>query len=201
MLKIGVTGGIGSGKTLICTAFSKMGIAVYNADYEAKQLISNNSYVKNKLIHTFGHKIYKPEGGIDRKKLASIIFNNKKALETINAIVHPAVEKHFKDWADTKTDKKFVIKEAAILFESGSYKELDKIITVTAPEEVRIERVMNRDKIGRQSVEARIKNQMPDKQKIELSDYVIYNDGKQMLLPQIIEIYNLIKLCIVKSEK
>lgn len=186
MLIIGLTGGIGSGKTLVATLFSKLGIPVYNADEQAKELMQSHSVVE-RITKVFGEKAY-VDGKLNRPFIASIVFNNKSQLNRLNSIVHPAVREDFKSWLKTvKSD--YVIREAAILFESQSYKDCDKIITVTAPEELRIERVMNRDKVKREDVLARIKNQWPEEKKTKLSDFIIINDGKAELSDQVKKIH------------
>lgn len=189
MLKIGITGGIGSGKSIVCDIFKKLGTPVFNADFAAKHLMNTSPNIKQKIIDTFGADIYLNSNILDRKKLASIIFNDQIALKKINAIVHPAVRDFFETWA-LQLQAKYVIQEAAILFETGQIDQFDKIVLVIAPLEVKIERVMQRDKILRELVVERIKNQLPDSEKISRSDFVILNDGQQMLLPQIINIHN-----------
>jgi dephospho-CoA kinase len=185
---IGLTGGIGSGKTLISEIFKNLNIPVYNSDIEAKQLMNQNHIIKVKLIEKFGTNIYIKDV-LNRKLLSSIIFENNKYLEYVNSVVHPEVKKHFSEWVNTKCSD-YVIKETAILFESGAYTDTDLIITVTAPAEIRINRVMQRDDITRNEVLLRMKNQISDEERIEKSDLTIINDGKQLLLPQIINIHH-----------
>jgi len=187
-LTIGVTGGIGSGKTTVCKVFKLLGVPVFEADKTAKKLLDNDQQVKSGLIHLFGENIYTPNGTIDRKKLAGIIFNDKIQLSKMNALVHPAVRRNFKNWVKQHEHFPYVIHEAAILFESGFYKIMDYTILVTAPENERIERVMKRDKVSRQKVEERIKNQFPEEKKQELANLVLMNDNKNLLIPKIIEI-------------
>lgn len=189
MMKVAVTGGIGSGKSVVCSVFNKMGIPVFNADFEAKQIVNYNETIKQKLIALFGADIYQQNGTIHRKKLADIIFNDKIALQNVNAIIHPAVYKAFQNWANIQKAP-FVIQEAAIVFENGHTDRFDKIITVAAPIELKVERCIKRDGISKELVLERMKNQLPDDYKIEHSDFVVVNDNKQMILPQIIEIYN-----------
>lgn len=189
MLKIGITGGIGSGKSLVCDVFRKLGVSVFNADLAAKHLMNNAPGIKQKIIDTFGANVYLKDNSLDRKKLASIIFNDKIALEKINAIIHPEVRDFFDTWAEQQKTA-YVIQEAAILFETGQIEQFDIIVLVTAPIDIKIERVMQRDKISREQVMDRMKNQLPDNEKISKSDFVIVNDGQQMLLPQILNIHN-----------
>ncbi|MDR2272828.1 MAG: dephospho-CoA kinase [Sphingobacterium sp.] len=182
-LKIGITGGIGSGKTFICTLFEALGIPVYNADEEAKKLMNTDARIKQKLIEQFGEATYK-DGFLDRAFLASMIFSDKKKLELVNSIVHPIVIQEAKDWANRQTTR-YSLKEAALLFESGSYKELDYTILVTAPMDVRIQRVIERDAVTEQQVRERINKQLSDEEKLPLADFVIVNDGITPLLPQV----------------
>ena len=187
-IKIGLTGGIGAGKTFVSAIFSKLGIPVFNADYEAKRCMSEVEPLKNKIQDLFGDKVYK-NGILQNRFIADIVFNDSQMLEELNKLVHPVVRKCFEDWcAEQNSD--IVIKEAAILFESNSYKSLDKVICVSAPEETRIERVINRDNTSREQVLRRIEIQIPQNEKEKLSDFVIINDGLELLLPKIINIIN-----------
>jgi dephospho-CoA kinase len=170
---IGLTGGIGSGKTTIAKLFEAEEIPIYIADEEAKKIMQLPETI-SKIGGIFGSEVI-VNHQIDKKKLSEIVFNNPEKLKELNTIIHPLVKKHFDDWVK-KQKSPFVIKEAAILFESGSYKYCDKIITVTASEETRIKRVMKRDNCTREAVLDRIKNQWSDSQKISKSDYVIVND-------------------------
>jgi len=170
---IGLTGGIGSGKTSIANYFHSLGIPVYIADEESKHLLQSPE-ISHMIRKEFGDSIFENDT-VSKPKLAGIVFNDSEALNRLNAIMHPAVKRHFEQWLKQQSEFPIVIKEAAILFESGSYKECDKIITVTAPIEIRIKRVMERDKTSRESVLQRIKNQWSDEQRISKSDYVIEN--------------------------
>ncbi|AUC81908.1 dephospho-CoA kinase [Lacinutrix sp. Bg11-31] len=173
MITVGLTGGIGSGKTTVAKAFEALGIPIYIADDEAKKLMNTSKVLKRKLIALFGEVAYK-DNKLNRPYLAKAIFNNKALLEKMNAIVHPKVGKHFIKWKN-KQEAPYVIKEAAILFENGSYKNYDYIITVTAPEKTRIERVLKRDNASIEKVKAIIANQWKDELKVSLSDFVIVN--------------------------
>ncbi|MFH1320820.1 MAG: dephospho-CoA kinase [Bacteroidota bacterium] len=190
MFKVGVTGGIGSGKTIVCGVFEQLDVPVYSADSAAKNLITSDKNVTIKIKKLFGSKIYSKNGDLYTRKLAEIVFNDKKSLQKLNSIIHPAVKLHFSDWLKDNTQSSYIIKEAAILFESDSYKDLDAVIIVVAPIELKIKRVMERDGVSREAVMQRMKNQMSDQQKISISDYVIYNDGTRLLLPQILEIHD-----------
>jgi len=188
MLKVGITGGIGSGKSTVCQVFKLLGIPVYHADSEASILIDNDTEIRNQLINLFGDSIYNDK--LKRDIFAGIIFNDREALENVNKIVHPKVRSNFFKWAETHKDKKYILFEAAILFESGTYKLLDKIITVTAPEKLRIERVMVYKNYSRKILKNILKNQLPDKEKTKQAHYIIVNDGKTLILPQILNIHN-----------
>ncbi len=188
MLKVGITGGIGSGKSTVCQVFKHLGIPVYHADVEAGVLMDTDIEIRNKLIDLFGDSIYNDK--LKRDIFAGIIFNNREALRNVNSIVHPAVRSRFFKWAENKKDKKYILFEAAILFESGTYKLLDRIITVTAPEKLRIERVMAYKNYSVDKIRNIIKNQLPDKLKIKQADYVIVNDNKTLILPRILDIHN-----------
>jgi len=173
MMVVGLTGGIGSGKSTIAKEFAALGIAVFNSDEQAKALIANNAQVKKRIMAAFGEEAYQ-NGEYNRAYIAQIVFNNSEKLAILNGIVHPALAKYFKQWAKKQTSP-YVLKEAAILFESGSYKDCNYIITVTAPEQVRIARVMARDHCTEAQVRARMAQQWTDEQRIALSDAVIEN--------------------------
>ena len=177
MVVIGLTGGIGSGKTTVAKEFEKLGVPVYIADKEAKALMNRSKVIKRKLKALFGEEAYRNDI-LNRPFLASKIFNDRALLEKMNAIVHPKVASHFKRWLK-KQDSIYVLKEVAILFENGSYKNCDYIITVTANQEERISRVIKRDECTREKVLAIISNQISEEEKIKKSDFVIYNDDLQ----------------------
>lgn len=187
MIKIGITGGIGSGKSTITNILSVLKIPVYIADAESKRLTETSPTIKEKLIHMFGADMYKNEC-LDKKLLASYIFNDKEKLEQVNSIIHPEVEQDFRNWVQKNKKSPIIAKEAAILFESGFDKFVDKTIMVYTPLETRIERTMHRDNCNRETVLARIKNQMPDEEKAKLSDFVVVNDNSSSLIEQILNI-------------
>lgn len=189
MIKVAVTGGIGSGKSVVCKIFEKIGIPVFNADFEAKKLINTSRTIHDKLVSLFGAAIYQSNGDIHRKKMADLIFNDNFALQKVNEIVHPEVRKRFIEWAKEQNSP-YIIQEAAIIFESKQTQSFDKIITVTAPLELKIERVIKRDQVSKEEVYKRIQSQLPDEIKIAKSDFVIMNDEIEMIIPQIIEIHN-----------
>lgn len=170
---VGLTGGIGSGKTTIAKLFVKLGVPVYFADDEAKKLMQNDAITREKLMVSFGENVFK-DSVLNRQFLANLIFNNKTALQKINAIVHPEVKKHFQAWVAMQ-DFSYVMQENAILFENNSQDQFDKIITVTAPNEVKIKRVMERDNTTKEKVLSRMRNQLQDDFKIANSDFVIHN--------------------------
>lgn len=189
MLKLGITGGIGSGKTTVCRLFELLGISVYYADEESKKLLDEDKEVKDKVVSVFGNSILNDAQFIDRKKLAGIVFNNKEELEKLNAILHPAVGLHFENWLK-KQNSPYILKEAAILFESGAYKQVDKVLTVVAPLELKIQRTMKRDGVSKEQVETRIKLQMSDEEKVKRSDFVITNNEQELLIPQVLALHN-----------
>jgi dephospho-CoA kinase len=189
MLRIGITGGIGSGKTIVCGIFEVLGVPVYYADYHAKMLMESDVRIQKELIKLFGPSIIQA-GKIDRAKLAGILFNNDNALRSVNSIVHPAVRKDFDRWGMEMTEHLYIIEEAAILFESGAYKLLDFNIAVSAPEDIRIKRVMIRDNTSREEVLSRISKQMTEHERNSLADAVIINDESELLIPQVLALHN-----------
>lgn len=170
---VGLTGGIGSGKSTVAKMFAEQGVAVYIADAEAKKLMVEDKLLKKQIINLLGEESY-VKGELNRSYIADKVFNDQTLLQKINEIVHPAVAQHFNDWVK-KQEGTYVIKEAAILFENGGYKQCDYIILVTAPEEVRVQRVLKRDQTTRKSITDRLKNQWKDEKKIPLADAVITN--------------------------
>ncbi|QAA80398.1 dephospho-CoA kinase [Aequorivita sp. H23M31] len=171
---IGLTGGIGSGKTTVANMFAELGIPVYNSDVEAKKLTNSSSEIRSQLISLLGDDTYK-NGMLDRKYMADKIFNDHILLEKANAIIHPRVAEHFAEWVSQQTSP-YVIKEAAILFESGADSQCDLVILVTAAKAERLKRVMDRDGVSEQEVEARMKNQWSDSKKTKLADFIIENN-------------------------
>tara|TARA_B100000953_G_C17963794_1_gene403875 strand:+ start:416 stop:994 length:579 start_codon:yes stop_codon:yes gene_type:complete len=186
MKKIGLTGGIGVGKTFVSEIFQKMGYSVFLADLHAKKCIHESDDLRKEIKKKFGNEIYQ-KGVLQKNRLADIVFNDTKKLQELNNLVHPFVQKYFEAWCKNQQSK-FVIKEAAILFESEAHKGLDGVICVSAPFQKRIERVMKRDNCTKEDVIKRIENQMPQEKKEKLSDFVILNNDKKELLPQIISI-------------
>jgi len=189
MLKIGITGGIGSGKSTISKIFAVLGIEVFYADDAAKQVMTNDPILIEALKQTFGNDAYFSDGSLNRKFIADIVFNNPDELAKLNAITHPAVFRAFDQWLTQVKDVPYVMKEAALMFESGSSKLCDKNILVYAPLEMRINRVMGRDGLSRAEVESRNVRQFTDEQKLKLADYVITNDDSRLVIPQVLALH------------
>jgi dephospho-CoA kinase len=187
MLKIGLTGGIGSGKSTVAKVFEVLGIPVYYADDAAKRLMNEDEELKEKIKKEFGESIYKEEK-LDRKKLANIVFTSPEKLNLLNALVHPATLKDAKRWMQEQTSP-YCIKEAALIFESGAHEHLDYVIGITAPAPLRILRTMQRDGITKEEVIARMDKQMDDTIKIKLCDFIIKNDELEMILPRVIALH------------
>jgi dephospho-CoA kinase len=185
---IGLTGGIGSGKSTVAKIFAQFGIPVLDADATAKAIMNEDSSVKTKLIELFGTEAYK-ESQLNRPYIAQLVFDDAFKLQQLNAIIHPITIQYAKDWA-LKQSAPYVIKEAALFFESGSAEGVDKIIGVTAPKHIRIQRVMQRDQISREEVIKRMEHQLEDSLKMKLSDWVIQNDDMHLLIPQVLAIHN-----------
>jgi dephospho-CoA kinase len=194
MLKIGLTGGIGSGKSTIAKVFETLGIPVYYADDASKRLLSSNEQLKASVIQHFGKDIYINDE-LDRKHLASIVFNNKEKLDLLNSLTHPIVIQDAEDWMSLQTSP-YVIKEAALLFESGAAERLNYIIGVYAPQHIRIKRVMKRDGLSTEEVLKRISRQIDEEMKMKLCDFMISNYDQQLVLPQVMELH---KRFIVES--
>lgn len=189
---IGLTGGIGSGKTTIANHFRVAGIPVYIADDEARKIMQSDVIIAE-IKKTFGNTVF-DNGILNREKLSGIVFNDPEKLKLLNAIIHPAVKKHFSSWILNQKNAPYIIYEAAILFESGSYKDCDIIITVTAPLELRIQRVIQRDKTTRENVLSRINMQWNDEKRIEKSDFVIENDTTEIAKSAVDKILKILKI-------
>ena len=187
MIIVGLTGGIGTGKTTVANMFIELGIPIYIADVEAKKLMNSSKVIKRELIQLFGTNAYS-DGKINKAFLADKIFNDKDLLVEMNAVIHPKVKTHFKKWIKIQRSL-YVIYEAAILFENGGYKECDYIITVTAPETVRIQRIIQRDNSTKQSVRAIMDNQWNDAKKVKLSHFVIENKELSQTAKQVKNIH------------
>ncbi len=185
MLKIGITGGIGTGKTTVCQIFELLEIPVFYADAAGKQLMTDNPVVRKEIKTLFGESAYLTDGTLNRKYIAEIVFKDQGKLDLLNNIIHPAVIEAFRTWCEVQKSA-YVLKEAAIMFESNSYKENDFNILVSSPLEMRIERVMKRDHTNRENVLARIAKQMPEEEKEKLSDFIIINNEKAFLIEQVL---------------
>lgn len=190
MLKIGITGGIGSGKTTICKVFETLGIPVFYADTVAKQIMTSDKILIDGIKDSFGNESYFEDGSLNNKHIANIVFNDESELTKLNALVHPAVFRAFDEW-DAKLPKHlpYSIKEAALLFESGSYEMSDKNVLVTSPHALKIERVTRRDKVNEEQVLARMGKQFTDKQKLKLTDYVIENNESNSIILQVLDLH------------
>jgi dephospho-CoA kinase len=192
MLTVGITGGIGSGKSLACRVFEWLGTPVYYADQRAKSLITNHPELKEKIIALLGSDAYSSDGVYQTTWVAQQVFNDAKLLEKLNALVHPAVKADTRVWMEhqQKFGAPYVIKEAALLFESGAWKDLDCIIYVFAPENLRLSRVKERDGMTEESFYLRVKSQWPENQKEYNSQYILYNDGNKSFLKQILDLHH-----------
>ena len=188
MLTVGLTGGIGSGKSLVAKIFEHLGIPVFQADAESAKILADDTQVRQLLTEWFGDSIYSG-GKPDRAAIARIVFNNPEMLAKLNGVIHPRVMESFITWSAGQDCVPYVVHEAAILFESGFYRNMDATILVVAPEEIRINRVLSRDKTSVESIRLRMKNQWSDEQKAVLADFTINNDGISALIPAILEIH------------
>jgi len=189
-LQVGITGGIGSGKTTVCQIFEILQVPIYYADAEAKRLMATNELLIQDIKDFLGPKAYLEDGQLNRKYIASQVFGDEKKLARLNSIVHPAMYKDGQRWHQQQKGVAYTLKEAAILFESKGHLLMDKTILVVAPLETRVDRVMARDKATKEEVMARVTKQMPDSEKIPLADFIILNDGQAPIVPQILKIHD-----------
>lgn len=187
ILRIGLTGGIGSGKTTVAHIFETLGIPVYYSDDAAKRIMNENPVLQQQIIQHFGEESY-INGQLNRPFLAEVIFNNDEKRTLLNSLVHPLTIDDANNWMLQK-DTPYAIKEAALIFESDVWKHLDKVIGISAPYELRLERAMQRDNISREAVEARMAKQMNEEEKMKRCDYILYNDEQQLLIPQVIALH------------
>jgi dephospho-CoA kinase len=189
-LQIGITGGIGSGKTLICKIFHSLGIPIYDADSRAKILMTTDGILVEQIKKEFGTLSYNEDGSLNRKYLGQIAFDQKLKLEKLNQLVHPRVAKDYEEWVSTHQHFPYLIKEAALLFESGSYKGLDKIVVVSASEKIRMKRVLQRDTHRTEKdVENIFGNQLPEDEKLKRADFVVINDETRLVIPQVLKLH------------
>jgi dephospho-CoA kinase len=186
-LQVGITGGIGSGKSLVCDIFKILKIPVYSSDERAKVLMNSDEELKGEIIALFGPDSYCSKG-LNRSFIAQKVFKNEDLLNQLNNLVHPAVGNDYKNWVGNQTSK-YILKEAAILYESGAYKDCDKVIVVSSPDSLRIQRVMKRDGISHDEVLQRMKNQWTQTKKESMADFVIFNDEQNALIPQVLNIH------------
>ncbi|GAB5539393.1 MAG: dephospho-CoA kinase [Salibacteraceae bacterium] len=191
MTVVGLTGGIGSGKSTVAKVFKVLGIPIFNSDIEAKRLMTESPALKSSIIDVFGEKSYNLDGTVNRTYLSEKVFNDNEALTVLNGLVHPAVGDAFDRWVSVQKTP-YCIKEAAILFESGAHKQCDSIIAVTADDDIRLERVMKRDQVSRDKVLSRMQQQWPQEEVRAASDHHINNSGDVALIPQIIAIHKLL---------
>jgi dephospho-CoA kinase len=189
VIKVGITGGIGSGKSIVCSVFKKLGIPVYEADDRAKLLIETHPEIRNQIISAFGEQSYS-DNVYNRKYIASKVFTDNELLVKLNNIVHPYVASDFFRWAEQFSSTPYIIEEAAILFESGAYKKMDYNILIDSPLELRIARVMQRDHLSKEEILNRINKQISTDKIKHLVDWIIVNNNKQLILPQIFEIHH-----------
>ena len=198
MFKVGVTGGIGSGKSIICNIFHNLGIPVYQADIEARRLMGENESIRTGLLSYFGGEVFLGEQ-LNRKYLADRIFSDPAARTFINSLVHPVVRADFASWVQTRDGTSYVIEEAALLFETGAWKEFDYNILIDAAVETRIARIIRRDGISRADVMARMDSQIdPDKCR-ELADVIIHNDTNDFVIPQVLRVDKIIRELLLKK--
>lgn len=196
-LLVGLTGGIGSGKTTVAKVFETLGVPVYYADEEAKKLMNEDEELRNKIIANFGEAVYE-EGLLKKEVLGNIVFKDAEKLKILNSLVHPATIAHAESWHKLQTTP-YVIKEAAILFESDAWKYIDYSIGVSSPEALRLQRAMMRDHQSAENIQARMQKQMNEEEKMKRCDFVLINDEQQLLLPQILELHK--KLLGLSEEK
>ena len=187
MLKVGITGGIGSGKSVVCQVFHTLGIPVFNADDAARYLIENDAAIISDIKTLFGNNVYK-NSKLDRQLVSAVVFEEPDKLQQLNAIVHPATIRYARQWMDSQSGT-YAIKEAAIFFETGSNKDMDVMIGVYAPKELRIKRAMDRLHVSREEIEKRMAQQMDDEAKMKLCDHVITNDGQTAIIPQVLALH------------
>jgi dephospho-CoA kinase len=189
MWTVGLTGNIGSGKTTVSKIFEVLGVPVFYADEAAKSVMVNDDQLISELKSEFGEASYFADGSLNRKHIAGIVFDNDAALARLNAIVHPATFRAFDSWVAGIKDAPYVVKEAALLFESDSYKYCDQTIMVQAPLEMRIKRVMQRDNLSREEIEKREAHQFTEEKKAQLANHIIRNDDSELVIPQVLKLH------------
>lgn len=193
-LQVGITGGIGSGKSLVCHIFQCLGIPVYDADTHAKNLMTTNAILVEQIKKEFGPGAYHVDGSLNRKFLSQATFGHREKLEKLNNLVHPRVATDYGRWADRNQNHPYMIREAALLFEAGSYKSVDKMVVISAPEKIRIQRVLARDADRTvEGIHDIVKSQWPEEEKLKKADYIIHNDEQQLVIPQVLHLHELFK--------
>lgn len=192
--QIGITGGIGSGKSLVCKIFAQFGVPVYDADSHAKELMTTDGILISHIKKEFGDLSYNPDGSLNRAYLGDHVFFSEEKLLKLNNMVHPRVALDYEKWLSHHWDKRYILKEAALLFETGSYRTLDKIIVVSAPESLRLKRVLNRDVYRTvEQFKGIVEKQMPEDEKLKRADYIIVNDDTTLVIPQVLKLHNQFK--------
>ncbi len=187
MVRIGVTGGMGSGKSVVCDLLRLHGIPVFDADLEAKQLNDTSPEVREALIRHFGEDLYEGDR-LNRQRFAKLIFNDKQNLAVANAVIHPVLARRFNDWCSVQSRFTHVAIDAPVLFEAGFDAHVDTVVVVYSPKELRVKRVIERDRVNREKVEARMQNQLPEEDKLQRADHVIHNDGRHSLIAQVADL-------------
>jgi dephospho-CoA kinase len=189
-LQVGITGGIGSGKSLVCHIFKTLGVPVYDADSQAKVLMTTDTVLIGQIKKEFGQTSYRADGSLDREYLSSATFGKKDRLEKLNSLVHPRISADYIHWANEQIRVPYILREAALLYEVGANASIDKMIVVSAPEGIRIKRVSLRDpQRTTEQIKAIINSQWPEEEKLKRADYIIYNDDTRMVIPQVLEIH------------
>jgi dephospho-CoA kinase len=188
-LRIGITGGIGSGKSIVCKIFALLGAPTYDADTRARSLMTDDQVLVDQIKEKFGNQSYYADHSLNRQYLSKEVFNDPEKLREMNELVHPRVALDSEKWMNENDHSPYIVKEAALLFESGAHKVLDKIIVVSAPEALRLQRVINRDKRRTEEVLKIIRNQWPEEEKINLADFVIVNDEAHLIIPQVLKLH------------
>lgn len=190
MLKIGITGGIGTGKTVVSRVFALLGVPVYDSDARAKWVMHHDAVLRQELIAAFGSEAFTEEDELNRAYIASVVFNNPERLEQLNALVHPHVRNDFAQWAALHADKPYVLKEAALMYESEAWKQMDQIITVFAPMEIRIKRLLHRDTHRtEEDIRNIISKQLSEEERMSRAEHIIYNDNQQLIIPQVLRLH------------
>ena len=190
LLKIGITGGIGSGKSIICRIFQSLGVPVYDADSRAKWIVNHHPNLRKELIAEFGSETYDADGNYNRAYIAQQVFNDGHRVKVLNHLIHPKVGQDFIDWTSQNAEAPYLLKEAALMFEAGSYLALQKVITVFAPVEVRLKRILKRDPFrSEDQIKAIFDKQLAEEEKIKRADFVVHNDDQHLVIPQVLALH------------